>query len=169
MTCCAIRGAKALRTPPTKCAGRVLFDEDATPCAPSVSSATRTKQGSVREPPSGWRRKALADVVGIVSGNIVKHGSKGALSLHIGSFLRAQKAFGGLRESPGDPPGGSRLSARFKPSADSGSVRRSPTPASRQSRLNPVGTTTKVFRDVSMMATCSNQESGESTSNKIRH
>ena len=36
MTCCAIRGAKALRTPPTKCAGRALFDEDATPCAPSV-------------------------------------------------------------------------------------------------------------------------------------
>jgi hypothetical protein len=26
MTCCAIRGAKALRTPPTKCAGRALFD-----------------------------------------------------------------------------------------------------------------------------------------------
>lgn len=38
MTCCAIRGAKALRTPPTKCAGRALFDEDATPCAPSVLS-----------------------------------------------------------------------------------------------------------------------------------
>jgi hypothetical protein len=29
MTCCAIRGAKALRTPPTKCAGQALFDEDA--------------------------------------------------------------------------------------------------------------------------------------------
>jgi len=43
MTCCAIRGATALRTPPTKCAGRALFDEDATPCAPSVLSATRTK------------------------------------------------------------------------------------------------------------------------------
>ena len=38
MTCCAIRGATALRTPPTKCAGRALFDEDATPCAPSVLS-----------------------------------------------------------------------------------------------------------------------------------
>jgi hypothetical protein len=36
MTCCAIRGATALRTPPTQCAGRALFDEDATPCAPSV-------------------------------------------------------------------------------------------------------------------------------------
>ncbi len=44
MTCCAIRGATALRTPPTKCAGRALFDEDATPCAPSVLSGTRTKQ-----------------------------------------------------------------------------------------------------------------------------
>jgi hypothetical protein len=32
MTYCAIRGATALRTPPTKCAGRALFDEDATPC-----------------------------------------------------------------------------------------------------------------------------------------
>ena len=42
MTCCAIRGATALRTPPTKCAGRALFDEDATPCAPSVLSANRT-------------------------------------------------------------------------------------------------------------------------------
>ena len=42
MTCCAIRGATALRTLPTKCAGRALFDEDATPCAPSVLSATRT-------------------------------------------------------------------------------------------------------------------------------
>ena len=41
MTCCAIRGATALRTPPTKCAGRALFDEDATPCAPSVLSASR--------------------------------------------------------------------------------------------------------------------------------
>src|SRR5579885_194832 len=27
MTCCAIRGATALRTPPTKCAGPALFDE----------------------------------------------------------------------------------------------------------------------------------------------
>src|SRR5882757_11018307 len=36
MTCCAIRGATALRTPPTKCAGRALFDEDATPCAPRM-------------------------------------------------------------------------------------------------------------------------------------
>jgi hypothetical protein len=41
MTCCAIRGATAVRTPPTKCAGGALCDEDATPCAPSVSSATR--------------------------------------------------------------------------------------------------------------------------------
>ena len=37
MTCCAIRGATALRTPPTKCAGRALLD-DATPCALSVLS-----------------------------------------------------------------------------------------------------------------------------------
>ena len=41
MTCCAIRGATTLRTAPTKCAGRALFDEDATPCAPSVLSASR--------------------------------------------------------------------------------------------------------------------------------
>src|ERR1700733_10128272 len=38
MTCCAFRGATALRTLWTDCAGQALFDEDATPCAPRVLS-----------------------------------------------------------------------------------------------------------------------------------
>ena len=41
-------------------------------------------------------------------------------------------------------------------------------PGNQTSPLNPVGTTAKVFREVSIMATCSNQESAESTSNTIR-
>src|ERR1035438_8568999 len=55
MTCRAIRGATAVRTPPTKCAGRAPFDEDAMPCAPSESSATRK-----REPTRRWRRAVHA-------------------------------------------------------------------------------------------------------------
>ena len=39
-----------LRTPPTKCAGGALCDEDATPSAPSLSSATRRR---VRPNPPG--------------------------------------------------------------------------------------------------------------------
>ena len=49
MTCCAIAGATASRTPPTKYAGRALFE---TPYAPSVLSATRTKVRVAPRPPA---------------------------------------------------------------------------------------------------------------------